>query len=54
LPFIAWAIGSLCAFLVEFWLPGLSTAISAAVVGGVAYYGLAIAGGADEKAPRAA
>jgi cytosine permease len=54
LPFIAWAIGSLCAFLVEFWFPGLSTAISAAVVGGIAYYGLAIAGGADEKAPRIA
>ncbi|WP_298256763.1 cytosine permease [Bradyrhizobium sp.] len=53
-PFIAWAIGSLCAFLVEFWLPGLSTAISAAVVGGVVYYGLGIAAGADEKAPRAA
>jgi cytosine permease len=54
LPFIAWAIGSLCAFLVEFWSPGLSTAISAAVVGGIVYYGLAIAGGADEKAPRIA
>src|ERR1700722_11285264 len=54
LPFIAWAIGSLCAFLVEFWFPGLSTAISAAVVGGIVYYGLAIAGGADEKAPRIA
>src|ERR1700730_13921544 len=37
LPFIAWAIGSLCAFLVEFWFPGLSTAISAAVVGGIVY-----------------
>ena len=54
LPFIAWAIGSLCAFLVEFWFPGLSTAISAAVVGGIVYYGLAIAGGVDEKAPRIA
>ena len=53
-PFIAWAIGSLCAFLVEFWSPGLSTAISAALVGGVVYYGLGIAAGADEKAPRAA
>ncbi len=53
-PFIAWAIGSLCAFLVEFWSPGLSTAISAALVGGVVYYGLGIAAGADEKAPRVA
>ena len=52
-PFIAWAIGSLCAFLVEFWFPGLSTAISAALVGGVVYYGLGIAGGTDKKVPRA-
>ena len=54
LPFIAWAIGSLCAFSSSIWFPGLSTAISAAVVAGIVYYGLAIAGGADEKAPRIA
>lgn len=36
-PFIAWGIGSLCAFAVEHWIPGLSTAISAAVVAGVSY-----------------
>lgn len=53
-PFIAWAIGSLCAFLVEFWYPGLSTAISAALVGGVAYYGFALASGMKEEAARAA
>jgi len=36
-PFIAWGIGSLCAFAVENLMPGLSTAISAALVAGVAY-----------------
>jgi cytosine permease len=36
--FMAWAIGSVCAFVVEQWLPYLSTAISAAVVASVAYY----------------
>jgi cytosine permease len=36
--FISWAIGSICAFIVEFKMPGLSTAISAAIVGGVVYY----------------
>jgi cytosine permease len=36
--FIAWAMGSVCAFIVEEWFPYLSTAISAAVVAGVAYY----------------
>jgi cytosine permease len=36
--FTAWAIGSVCAFIVEEWLPYLSTAISAAVVASVAYY----------------
>ncbi len=36
--FAAWAIGSVCAFAVEEWLPYLSTAISAAVVASIAYY----------------
>jgi len=36
--FIAWAIGSACAFIVEEWMPYLSTAISAALVASVAYY----------------
>jgi cytosine permease len=50
-PFIAWAIGSICAFIVEKGFPELSTAISAAFVAGVAYYALAAAGFATEKAP---
>ena len=50
-PFIAWAIGSICALVVEKGFPGLSTAISAAVVAGVAYYALSAAGIASEKAP---
>jgi len=36
--FVAWGIGSICAFIVEEWMPYLSTAISAAVVASVAYY----------------
>ena len=36
--FIAWGIGSVCAFIVEEWMPYLSTAISAAVGASVAYY----------------
>jgi len=39
--FTAWAIGSVCAFIVEEWMPYLSTAISAAVVASVAYYVIA-------------
>jgi cytosine permease len=39
--FTAWAIGSVCAFVVEKWLPYLSTALSAAVVACVAYYVIA-------------
>jgi cytosine permease len=39
--FTAWAIGSVCAFLVEKWLPYLSTALSAAVVACIAYYVIA-------------
>jgi cytosine permease len=49
-PFIAWAIGSVCAFIVENWFPGLSTAISAAVAAGIAYYALAMVGLAGERA----
>jgi cytosine permease len=39
--FMAWGIGSVCAFVVETWLPYLSTALSAAVVACVAYYVIA-------------
>jgi cytosine permease len=49
-PFIAWGIGSVCAFIVEKGFPGLSTAISAAVVAGIAYYALAMVGFAGERA----
>ncbi|MGX1305668.1 cytosine permease [Amorphus suaedae] len=41
--FAAWAIGSVVAFLVETFVPGLSTAISAMVVAGVAYWALSLA-----------
>lgn len=40
-PFMAWGIGSLCAFAVENLLPGLSTAISAALVAGIVYLAIA-------------
>ncbi len=53
-PFIAWAIGSLCAFVVENMMPGLSTAISAAVVAGVTYLVIAKAGAPAPSAARAA
>jgi cytosine permease len=33
-----WAIGSVCAFVAEQWMPYLSSAISAAVVARAAYY----------------
>jgi len=36
--FIAWGIGSVCAFIVEEWMPYLSTSLSAAVGASVAYY----------------
>jgi cytosine permease len=36
--FIAWAIGSAVAGVVEFWYPQLSTAISAGLAGGLAYW----------------
>jgi len=39
--FAAWAIGSVCAFVVETWLPYLSTALSAAVVACIAYFVIA-------------
>lgn len=39
--FIAWAIGSVCAFIVEEGAPYLSTAISAALVASIAYYAIA-------------
>ena len=38
LAFIAWAAGSVVAFIVEKAFPGLSTAISSAVVGGLVYW----------------
>jgi cytosine permease len=53
-PFIAWAIGSICAFIVEKQFPALSTALSAAIVAGVAYYAISVAGVASEKAASAA
>jgi len=40
-PFIAWGIGSLCAFAVENPDAGLSTAISAALVAGIVYLAIA-------------
>jgi len=36
--FIAWVIGSIVAGIVEFWAPGMSTAISAGLAGGLAYW----------------
>ncbi|HTJ27118.1 MAG TPA: cytosine permease [Candidatus Limnocylindria bacterium] len=41
--FASWAVGSLVAFLVEKLAPQLSTAIAAAVVGGLAYWIIALA-----------
>lgn len=40
--FIAWVIGSAVAVIVEFYLPHFSTAISAALAGGIAYAALAL------------
>jgi cytosine permease len=42
--FLAWAIGSAVAFCVQFYAPGLSTAISAGLVAAVAYLALSAAG----------
>lgn len=41
--FVAWAIGSAAAFMVEFYTPGLSTALSAGVVAAIAYWALSAA-----------
>src|SRR6202167_3547089 len=41
LPFIAWAIGSICAYVVEKGFPEFSTAISAALVASIVYYAIA-------------
>jgi cytosine permease len=49
--FVAWAIGSICAFLVENMMPGLSTALSAAVVAGIVYFFAAKSSAATAKAP---
>lgn len=40
--FIAWVIGSAVAVIVEFYLPHFSTAISAALAGGIAYAALSL------------
>lgn len=40
LAFVAWAVGSASAFLVDNYAPQYSTAISAALVGGIVYAGL--------------
>lgn len=53
-PLLAWAIGSLSAFAVEKLMPGLSTAISAAVVAAVAYLAIAGLGTSAERETRAA
>jgi cytosine permease len=50
--FMAWAIGSVCAFIVEEWMPYLSTAISAALVASIAYYAIAKSRSANVMAPR--
>lgn len=41
--FVAWGFGSATAFVVEFWAPQASTAISAGLAGGVAYAVIAAA-----------
>jgi cytosine permease len=48
--FIAWAVGSVCAFVVEERMPFLSTAISAALVASIVYYAIAKARGAEVAA----
>ncbi|KIU45468.1 MULTISPECIES: cytosine permease [Bradyrhizobium] len=53
-PFIAWGIGSLCAFAVENLMPGLSTAISAALVAGIVYGAIARVDSSTEKVARPA
>lgn len=39
-PFVAWAIGSLCASAVHVWAPQLSEAVVGLLVGGVAYFAI--------------
>jgi cytosine permease len=39
---LAWAFGSAVALLVEFYAPQLSTAISAALAGGIAYVAISM------------
>lgn len=41
--FGAWAIGSLAAFVVEFYMPQLSTALSSGIIAGIAYWALSYA-----------
>jgi cytosine permease len=50
--FMAWAIGSVCAFIVEEGAPYLSTAISAALVASIAYYAIAKSRGAGVVATK--
>ncbi len=47
--FVAWICGSVVAFIVETSAPEWSTAISAAIVGGVVYYGISLATQAKTK-----
>ena len=49
--FVAWAIGSVCGVIVEFQMPGLSTALCSAIVAGIVYLVVAKAAGVTEKAP---
>ena len=49
--FLAWIIGSVAGVIVEFQMPGLSTALCSAIVAGVVYLIAAKASGATEKAP---
>ena len=48
--FVSWAIGSICAFVVEFTMPWLSTALSAAIVAAVVYFVAAKTSAATQKA----
>jgi cytosine permease len=48
--FIAWACGSAVAVVVEFYMPHLSTAISAALAGGIAYAVLSMLPSAERAA----
>jgi cytosine permease len=48
--FIAWAVGSVCAFVVEERMAFLSTAISAALVASIVYYAIAKSRSAEPAA----